>query len=86
MLTAVLAGRTYTGEATVADRPYVTAYEGLHSPGASWSGCCTSGCRWTRCPAEPAQTWNWTRAISSHTGSNISRRMRLCSASASYTR
>ena len=31
VLTAVLAGRTYTGEATVADRPYFTAYEGLHS-------------------------------------------------------
>jgi hypothetical protein len=26
-----LAGQTYTGEATVADRPYFTAYEGLHS-------------------------------------------------------
>ena len=31
---AVLAGRTYTGEATVAGRPYSTAYEGLHSPTA----------------------------------------------------
>lgn len=31
VLAAVLAGRTYTGEATVADRPYFTAYEGLHS-------------------------------------------------------
>jgi hypothetical protein len=31
VLTAVLAGKTYTGEATVADRPYFTAYEGLHS-------------------------------------------------------
>jgi methyl-accepting chemotaxis protein len=31
VLAAVLAGRTYTGEATVADRPYFTAYQGLHS-------------------------------------------------------
>ncbi len=31
VLAAVLAGRTYTGEATVAGRPYSTAYEGLHS-------------------------------------------------------
>ncbi|WNV75839.1 Cache 3/Cache 2 fusion domain-containing protein [Geodermatophilus sp. DSM 44513] len=31
VLAAVLAGRTYTGEATVADRPFFTAYEGLHS-------------------------------------------------------
>ncbi len=31
VLTAVLAGRTYTGVATVADRPYFTAYEGLHA-------------------------------------------------------
>src|SRR5688572_5094372 len=31
VLTAVLAGQTHTGEATVADRPYFTAYEGLHS-------------------------------------------------------
>ena len=31
VLAAVLAGRTYTGEATVADRSYFTAYQGLHS-------------------------------------------------------
>jgi len=31
VLTAVLAGRTHTGEATVADQPYSTAHEGLHS-------------------------------------------------------
>jgi hypothetical protein len=31
VLTAVLAGRTYTGEATVAGRPYFSAYESLHS-------------------------------------------------------
>ena len=31
VLAAVLAGRTYTGEATVADRLYFTAYQGLHS-------------------------------------------------------
>jgi methyl-accepting chemotaxis protein len=38
VLTAVLAGRTYTGEATVADRPYFTAYEGLHSAGGELVG------------------------------------------------
>ena len=31
VLAAVLAGRTHTGEATVADRPYSTAYQGLHA-------------------------------------------------------
>jgi methyl-accepting chemotaxis protein len=31
VLAAVLAGRVYTGEATVADRPYFTAYEALRS-------------------------------------------------------
>jgi methyl-accepting chemotaxis protein len=32
VLAAVLAGQTYTGAATVADRPYFTAYAGLRSP------------------------------------------------------
>ncbi len=31
VLAAVLAGQTYTGEATVADRQYFTAYEGVYS-------------------------------------------------------
>jgi methyl-accepting chemotaxis protein len=38
VLAAVLAGRTYTGEATVAGRPYFTAYEGLHSPDGALIG------------------------------------------------
>lgn len=32
VLAAVLDGRTYTGPATVADRPYFTAYSGVHAP------------------------------------------------------
>jgi methyl-accepting chemotaxis protein len=32
VLAAVLAGQTYTGAATVADRPYFTAYAALRSP------------------------------------------------------
>ena len=32
VLAAVHAGQTYTGAATVADRPYFTAYSGLRSP------------------------------------------------------
>ncbi|WP_324275318.1 Cache 3/Cache 2 fusion domain-containing protein [Blastococcus brunescens] len=35
VLAAVHAGKTYTGAATVADRPYFTAYAPLHSPRAT---------------------------------------------------
>ena len=38
MLAAVHAGQVYTGAATVADRPYFTAYAGLHSPAGDLIG------------------------------------------------
>ncbi|WP_308196141.1 Cache 3/Cache 2 fusion domain-containing protein [Blastococcus sp. KM273129] len=38
MLAAVLAGQTYTGAATVAERPYFTAYTGLHDDGGALIG------------------------------------------------
>ncbi|SFF00795.1 Cache 3/Cache 2 fusion domain-containing protein [Blastococcus tunisiensis] len=38
VLTAVHAGRTFTGPATVAGRPYFTAYAGLHSPAGELIG------------------------------------------------
>lgn len=38
VLAAVHAGKIYTGAATVADRPYFTAYAGLHSPAGDLIG------------------------------------------------
>ena len=38
VLAAVHAGEIYTGSATVADRPYFTAYAGVHSPGGDLIG------------------------------------------------
>ncbi|MCZ2858659.1 Cache 3/Cache 2 fusion domain-containing protein [Blastococcus sp. VKM Ac-2987] len=38
VLAAVLAGTTYTGAATVADRPYFTAYTGLHDDAGALIG------------------------------------------------
>ncbi|MCF6507931.1 chemotaxis protein [Blastococcus sp. MG754426] len=38
VLAAVLAGQTYTGAATVAERPYFTAYTGLHDDGGALIG------------------------------------------------
>lgn len=38
VLAAVLAGETYTGAATVADRPYFTAYTGLHDDAGALIG------------------------------------------------
>ena len=38
VLAAVHAGEVYTGAATVADRPYFTAYAGLHSPAGDLIG------------------------------------------------
>jgi methyl-accepting chemotaxis protein len=38
VLAAVLAGQTYTGPATVAGKPYFTAYAGVHSPSGELVG------------------------------------------------
>jgi methyl-accepting chemotaxis protein len=38
VLAAVLAGQTYTGPATVAGKPYFTAYAGVHSPAGDLIG------------------------------------------------
>jgi methyl-accepting chemotaxis protein len=38
VLAQVLSGQTYTGAATVAGRPYFTAYTGVHSPGGDLIG------------------------------------------------
>jgi hypothetical protein len=38
VLAAVLAGQTYTGPATVAGKPYFTAYTGVHSPSGELIG------------------------------------------------
>ena len=38
MLATVHEGKVYTGAATVADRPYFTAYAGLHAPDGSLIG------------------------------------------------